>query len=235
VREELTDKVARGGLVRKTAILVDGGFFVKRICCLTGDKNMTAHNMANHLYKGVLHHLKLQHRPLESLYRIFFYDSSPPDKTIWNPVSKSAINYQMLSGTVTRLELHERLRSKRKVALRLGELQIGSDWTIRPHMAKKIVNGSKTVADLEAWDIKHPITQKGVDIKIGLDIASLSYQGNVDQIILISGDSDFVPAAKLARRSGIDFILDPMWNHIKEGLNEHIDGMQSPWPRPTKS
>ncbi len=27
----------------------------------------------------------------------------------------------------------------------------------------------------------------------------------IDQIILIAGDSDFVPAAKLARREGIDF------------------------------
>jgi uncharacterized LabA/DUF88 family protein len=32
----------------------------------------------------------------------------------------------------------------------------------------------------------------------------------VQQIVLISGDEDFVPALKLARREGIDFILDPM-------------------------
>lgn len=54
------------------------------------------------------------------------------------------------------------------------------------------------------------IDQKGVDMKIGLDIASLAYKKQVDQIVLISGDSDFVSAAKLARREGIDFILDPL-------------------------
>lgn len=43
---------------------------------------------------------------------------------------------------------------------------------------------------------------------------------------MISGDSDFVPAAKHARRSGIDFILDPMWAPITDSLSEHIDGVR---------
>lgn len=68
-------------------------------------------------------------------------------------------------------------------------------------------------------------------MKIGVDIASLAYKKQVDQIILISGDSDFVPAAKLARREGIDFILDPMRTHIKDDLFEHIDGLQTRLPR----
>ena len=64
-------------------------------------------------------------------------------------------------------------------------------------------------------------------MKIGLDISSLAYKKQVDQIILIAGDSDFVPAAKLARREGIDFIFDPMWASIKDNLFEHIDGLRS--------
>ena len=68
-------------------------------------------------------------------------------------------------------------------------------------------------------------------MKIGIDIASLSYKHQVDQIILISGDSDFVPAAKLARREGIDFILDPMWANIRDELVEHIDGLKSQWKK----
>ncbi|MFD2722216.1 NYN domain-containing protein [Ignatzschineria indica] len=47
-------------------------------------------------------------------------------------------------------------------------------------------------------------------MKIGIDISSLTLKKLVKQIILIAGDADFVPAAKLARREGIDFILDPM-------------------------
>lgn len=40
------------------------------------------------------------------------------------------------------------------------------------------------------------IQQKGVDMKIGLDISSLAYKKLVNQIVLIAGDSDFVPAAQ---------------------------------------
>ena len=64
-------------------------------------------------------------------------------------------------------------------------------------------------------------------MKIGLDIASLAFKKQVDKIVLISGDSDFVPAAKLARREGIDFVLDPLFNPIKPDLFEHIDGLHT--------
>lgn len=40
-------------------------------------------------------------------------------------------------------------------------------------------------------------------------------------------DGGFVPAAKQARREGIDFILDPMGAPIKSDLFEHIDGIQT--------
>ena len=74
--------------------------------------------------------------------------------------------------------------------------------------------------------------QKGVDMKLGVDIATLSYQKVIDRIVLICGDSDFVPATKLARREGIDVILDPMWNYINPALHEHIDGLWSHSPKP---
>ncbi len=65
-------------------------------------------------------------------------------------------------------------------------------------------------------------------MKIGVDIASLALKRFVDKIVLISGDSDFVPAAKLARREGIDFVLDPMHSsHVESNLFEHIDGLSS--------
>ena len=56
----------------------------------------------------------------------------------------------------------------------------------------------------------------------------MAYKRQVTKMILISGDSDFVSAAKLARREGIDFVLNPMGNHIHRELNEHIDGLASP-------
>lgn len=49
----------------------------------------------------------------------------------------------------------------------------------------------------------------------------------MNKIILISGDSDFVPAAKHARREGVFFQLDPMYHDIKEDLLEHIDRLRT--------
>ncbi|MBH0262108.1 NYN domain-containing protein, partial [Helicobacter pylori] len=71
----------------------------------------------------------------------------------------------------------------------------------------------------------------GVDIKIGLDIATLALKKLVQKIVLISGDSDFVPASKLARVEGIIFTLDPMGNHIREDLKEHIDYLTTRLPQ----
>jgi uncharacterized LabA/DUF88 family protein len=64
-------------------------------------------------------------------------------------------------------------------------------------------------------------------MRIGLDIASLAYGRYVDQVVLIAGDSDFVPVAKMARRNGIDFLLDPLKQFPKKLLLEHVDGIES--------
>ena len=64
-------------------------------------------------------------------------------------------------------------------------------------------------------------------MRIGLDIASIATKRLATQVVLIAGDSDFVPAAKFARREGIDFILDPMWQKVRPELNEHVDGLRS--------
>ncbi len=71
------------------------------------------------------------------------------------------------------------------------------------------------------------LVQKGVDMRIGLDIASIATRRLATQIVLIAGDNDFVPAAKFARREGIDFILDPMWQKVRPELNKHVDGLRS--------
>ena len=98
---------------------------------------------------------------------------------------------------------------------------------IKPSKTKELLKGLIDVNDLTEDDVQFDFIQKMVDMKIGLDIASITLKKQADQIILIAGDSDFVPAAKLARREGIDFILDPMWNPIKPHLFEHIDGLHS--------
>jgi len=80
---------------------------------------------------------------------------------------------------------------------------------------------------LEPWMVHLDLRQKGVDMRIGLDIASLTLKRLASTIILVAGDADFVPAAKLARREGVQFILDPLWQSVSDDLFEHIDGLQT--------
>lgn len=164
------------------------------------------------------------------LYRIFYYDCPPLAKTVYHPLLKRGVDFRR-SDTYTWTEtFFNELRKQRKVALRLGELSDSyASYNISTFALKDICSGAKSITDLKESDFSITFQQKGVDMKTGLDIASLSYKKQIDQIILIAGDSDFVPAAKLARREGVDFILDPMWAPIKSSLFEHIDGLMSQW------
>lgn len=208
----------------KTAILVDGGFYRKKF--EKGGKH-TPEDAANALIRYCYRHLNEKHVQHE-LYRIFYYDCSPCEKKVYHPLhnrtfdmSKSE-HYKWMT-----LFLHE-LTKKRKLALRLGRIDEKSAvYTLREVAAKDIVLNKRTIASLTDSDFRPVFKQKGVDMKIGMDIASLSYKHQVEQIVLIAGDADFVPAAKLARREGIDFVLDPLSSIIKEDLFEHIDGKRS--------
>lgn len=116
--------------------------------------------------------------------------------------------------------------------MRLGQLKDFKTWSLRAEMTKEIIEEKIKVSELTENDIVYNLKQNGIDMKIGVDIATLAFKKLVDKIVLISGDSDFVPASKLARREGIDFILDPMWNPIDDSLFEHIDGLKSTCKKP---
>lgn len=209
----------------KTAILVDGGFYRRRVQKVFGDKNAT--DRADELETYCKRHLKT-HGQNSELYRIFYYDCPPSSKRIYHPYLKSQIDLGRSDLFVWTNDFLDSLKKKRKFAVRLGKLaEEQAHYTIRPEVVKKLCNGTISFSDITERDFCLEIDQKGVDMKIGLDIASIAYKKQADQIVLISGDSDFVSAAKLARREGIDFILDPLGAHIKPDLFEHIDGLRT--------
>ncbi|MDE0518615.1 MAG: NYN domain-containing protein, partial [Bdellovibrionales bacterium] len=171
-----------------------------------------------------------QNEQQENLYRIFYYDCYPLNFRIHHPLTKKLIDFSKTTEHRFRQEFFKELKKKRKVALRLGHLVTYKDWKIPAYHLKDLLK--QNFGNLTEGHITLDIVQKGTDIKIGIDIASLALKKQVDRIILISGDSDFVPAAKLARREGIDFILDPLWQRISPSLYEHIDGLRSVIKKP---
>lgn len=60
--------------------------------------------------------------------------------------------------------------------------------------------------------------QKYVDVFLSVDLVKLACKGVIDKAIIVSGDSDFVPAIKVAKEEGVVTILHysktpPMYVH----------------------
>lgn len=218
----------------KTAILIDGGFYRKRARYLWGEK--TADKRATELEAYCMSHLRQKDGGHDrQLYRIFYYDCAPVGrKSVYHPLTKKNVDLDKSDTYTWTNAFLEELKRRRKFAIRLGEMSPQMYYNIKPDVTKKLMLGKVKVEDLTQDDFVFVAQQKGVDMRIGIDIASMTYKHQVDQIILIAGDSDFVPAAKMARREGIDFILDPMWADISPKLFEHIDGLSSMWGKKSK-
>jgi len=211
----------------RTAILVDGGFYRYRSKELWGEH--PADEAAEAMVSYCRRHLN-EHGRSHDLYRIFYYDCPPIDKQMYHPLDGKTINLKASADSKWMNEFLRDLRTKRKVALRLGELdERKSVFTLKYDAVKKICAGSIDKDGLTRFDFETTLVQKGVDIKLGIDIASLSYKHQVDQIVLVAADRDFIPALKLARREGVDVILDPLEQHFDEDnqLLVHIDGLRS--------
>lgn len=227
--------------MKKTAILIDGGFFFSKVGFFIRkyfkSQEVTADHLIDLMWKMVKFHTEIergQHsgRQPQELYRIYYYDSPPLDKQVKLPHAENGHttpkdkNFKAEPMNKLRAAFHTKLKGTRKTALRMGTLQ-STDWKLNDNTLKELRNGKKKWEDLTNADWYYEVNQKGVDVKLGMDITILSYEKLVDVIVLIAGDSDFVPAAKQARIKGVDFILNPLKQEISEELAEHIDGIQS--------
>lgn len=119
------------------------------------------------------------------------------------------------------------LASAPDVALRMGEVRVGG-WEVRETSLDKL----KKSPSLGPRDLKPNLRQKGVDIRIGLDIARLALNDTVRSLVVVTGDTDFVPAFKFARREGIRVYLDTLGRFVLPSLIEHSDLRLSEVPTP---
>lgn len=224
----------------RVAILIDGGFFLKRLpalgVALPSAPEEYAETVSQELDKLITKHLEKLNMyyalecHLSMLYRVFFYDAVPYAGNAHYPISKESLDFSKTEIAKSRSELFDKIKGKRKFALRLGQVARDGDWQLSRKATKNLIDGNAKFSDLEDNDFHYGLKQKGVDMRIGIDIATLALKKQVETIILVSGDSDFVPAAKLARREGVEFILDALGNHIKSDLFEHIDELHSNTP-----
>lgn len=129
----------------------------------------------------------------EYLLRAIYYDAPPFVGSVQKPVSgdwKRFKSNDTLLDDVSQLE---------RFAVRRGNLGFRG-WKPRNIPIQP-------AAPLTDADFKPVFEQKGVDMRVGLDIAAFANRQSVERIILVSGDTDMIPAMKEARKAGLEVVL----------------------------
>ena len=201
---------------RRLAVLLDGEYVRKTLKRVLGRKPLAEDIVAetNRIEKAA---------PCVgfAVYRVYFYTAEPMTGVVRRPLDGRLVDF---SGTdvfeagralITSLEFTPRF------AVRRGSL-VHHGWQIGRKAGRELQRGRKRV--IEARDIVPRIEQKGVDMRIGLDIATLALKRIVDAIVLVTGDADLVPAIKLARREGLQVFVDTLGaGHVRSELRAHAD------------
>ncbi len=128
----------------------------------------------------------------ETLLRVLYYDCAPYRGNPRLPVSGEPARFQGSD------EWLKSLAAKSLFAVRLGTLKF------RGFEPKRIPIASAALSD---EDFKPRFEQKGVDMRLGLDIASYATDRTIDRVILVTGDTDCLPVMKRARTGGLQVVL----------------------------
>jgi len=166
----------------KAIVMIDGGHL--RVLAKRANKNYNPDYIEKVAHACIL--------PEENLVRILYYDCAPFSGKVKLPVSGLEKEFPKNDSWL------RNLAKKDLFAVREGVLKF------RGFKPKKTPISPSVLTD---DDFKADFEQKGVDMRIGLDIASYSAAKITDRIILITGDTDCIPAMKHGRKAGLQLAL----------------------------
>jgi uncharacterized LabA/DUF88 family protein len=131
--------------------------------------------------------------PDEEIFRVLYYDCAPYTGTVRLPISGTSFTFTPSDTWLAELARKDLFAVRRGV------------FKFRGYTPKRTpVNpaGSPTDADF------NPVfEQKGVDMRIGLDIASYAANKCIERIVLVTNDTDCVPAMKYGRKAGLQTVI----------------------------
>lgn len=192
-------------MITKVNVLIDGGFFWQRFKKIN-NRNPQPNDVLDVVNDVMsLVKAKTNGETEDVLFRVFYYDCRPFGEIIKDQ-SGNDIDYSKSRGHNMKNKYLDTLCSMDRFALRLGELSF-TGWK----------------QDMYNQEWKPDFKQKSVDMKFGLDMATMATKHTVDKIVLIAGDSDFIAPIKFARKEGILIYLYPMGNPVKRALKNHCD------------
>jgi uncharacterized LabA/DUF88 family protein len=206
--------------MKKVAILLDGEWFRRGLDqALKG--RLSQGVTAGVMYRNAMLSLETG----EELFRMFYYDCPPYEGKEVNPIDRVPVDFSTQPKHASRIRFLREMKAMDYVAMRLGTTK-KRGWTLTENYVQQTIRCQATaqnhIAPL-ANDLFLSIEQKGVDMRIGIDVATLTLKRLVERIILISGDTDMIPAMKLTRREGAQVVLIEIAGPIHKELDEDAD------------
>ncbi|TQE99058.1 MAG: NYN domain-containing protein [Spiribacter salinus] len=198
------------------AVLIDGGFMLKKLKSQSHDKRFPTAEQIDAECERLRRAKELA--DLE-LLRIYFYHAPPSKDELTNPLDQTVVKLGDTNIHRQNEALLDRLELRPSFALRLGET-VTNEWKLGDRAMRNILKEQRPVS---AGDLVPNVQQKGVDLRIGLDIARLALRQMVSVLVVVTGDSDLVPAFKFARREGLRVYLDHMGHGVRRDLKAHVD------------
>jgi uncharacterized LabA/DUF88 family protein len=199
----------------KFAILMDGGFVKKKLQARHGHFPTVAE------IESEVARIKAHKEVADyTLLRVYFYDAPPASGLLTNPISGTTSDLSKNRHHSANVGLQQALEVQPNFALRMGEAAVHG-WALGDAALDDISKNGPRL--LQARDLVPSIEQKGVDLRIGLDIARLSLCKLADIVVVVTGDSDMIPAFKFARREGVRVYLDHMSHGVRRELKAHCD------------
>lgn len=207
------------------AILLDGGYLTKMLFS-RHKRPITAEDITSECERLA----SISEVKDYELLRIYYYDAYPSSDAVRKPVSGEDLNLAESERFRHSQSLFDNLVMQPNMALRMGKLSLSfAKWRLKPKVATELINTPRALTD---DDFLLDLTQKGVDMRIGMDMARLALRQMVRAVIVVTGDSDFVPAFKYVRREGVKVILEPMGKSGRVELRQHADVVLAPPPKP---
>jgi uncharacterized LabA/DUF88 family protein len=192
----------------KTALLIDGAFIRKKF------RSALKRDLSTPDIQQVITNIFGQVHLPDQNYRVYFYDCKPCAEKTSLPITHTAYDFEANPQYRKGVTLINEIKLLPFFAVREGVLSFNG-WTLKPsYYGKNPLTDDCFIPNLK---------QKGVDIKIGLDVAWISFNHIADNIILVTGDSDFVPVIKTARRNGVFVYLLTLDHNVKKELLENVD------------
>jgi uncharacterized LabA/DUF88 family protein len=198
--------------MKKVAVMLDGRFVIHKLADRL-KKKPTAEEVYEFALACAFPHEQ------EELLRIYYYDCPPYPYAETNPISGKTIDFSRKPIHRETEAFQTRLTRMDHIAFRKGALSF-KGWKIGDLSMEELMEKPRPVV---ARDLVPDLAQKQVDMKIGLDIAWLSSKSIVERIILVTGDADFIPAMKFARREGVQVVLVTLGHSVRAEMREHTD------------